>query len=524
MDAIKYFRRRQFALGAKYLDFKGWKRVELGPNRLLTVHPDLQVVTLQGEGKAITLLGYLIDPEAPDKLEAEILRDLLNNVSSIDDMCVALGGMTGRFVLILRVGSKDWMVHDAVALRQVHYCTDRYGNTWCASQSETLAEALGFTPDEEVISYRNLPVFQSGKTEFWLPNDRTRFREIRTLLPNHYLDLETAQPTRYWPTPNCVRSLSLDESIKLCSPILENAIAAAAQRYSLHMGCSAGIDSRKTLAATRKCSKAIKYFSHSPAFDAPEANDVRVPARLLPKVGLKHHSLGWHAMSPEFRSFFEASATWAREKKGHVAHTIFSSFGPDTTVLNSNISEVAQCIYWLPKSHLNGEGFALLCGLAHPFAVREFQKWCEGANRACEQGNVSLLDLFFLEQRMARWATAAFSEYDIAHETFNPYNNRKLHCLMLGVPERYRRDRMWTVSLKHIRMRWPELLSEPINPQDRWKAKVQQFIRRFIVHKTIAPWLPLYPYLRFLKRQRRFRKAEARLRASRIPALATEKT
>ena len=195
---------------------------------------------------------------------------------------------------------------------------------------------------------------------------------------------------------------------------------------------------------------------------------------------------------------------WAREKKGNVVHTLLASFGPDATVLNSNISEVAQCIYWLPKSAISGENLAIINGLNHPFAIREFQKWLNGARPACDEGKIDVLALFFLEQRMGRWAVQAFSEYDIVHETFNPYDNRRLHSLMLGVEKRHRMDRRWDVSLEQINYMWPDVLKEPINPQDALGAKVQQFIRRYIVHKEIPPSLPIYQSLRFWKRKRRF--------------------
>jgi hypothetical protein len=277
------------------------------------------------------------------------------------------------------------------------------------------------------------------------------------------------------------------------------------------MGCSAGIDSRKTLAATKGICDKIYYFSHAPTENALDVNDVMVPAKLLPKLGIVHHHLGWKPMTDAFKKYFEASATFAREKKGNVAHTIFASVGPGSTVLNSNISEVAQCIYWLPKNEVNGENLAILSGLKHPFAISEFQKWVDGALGPCQAANLDVLALFFLEQRMGRWCMAAFGEYDVAHDTFNPYNNRHLHCLMLGVDERHRRDRRWDVSLEQIRYMWPEVLQLPINPQDRFGSKIQQFIRRFVVHKIITPYAPFYQYLRFIKRRRRFRAAPAAL-------------
>src|SRR5205807_4935811 len=103
-------------------------------------------------------------------------------------------------------------------------------------------------------NYKSIPAFASGQAEFWLLNDRTPYREIRTLLPNHYLDLISGTPIRYWPRAGCISRLSIAESVRRCAPILANSIKAVTKRFDLRMGMSAGIDSRKTLAATRRYS------------------------------------------------------------------------------------------------------------------------------------------------------------------------------------------------------------------------------------------------------------------------------
>jgi hypothetical protein len=505
MKTLKFYRRRQFILGVEPNPIEGWQAFQLGESLYVTRHPDLPLVAARRGSTSATLLGYIINPYAPEKTDFDVMTGLVGAIRTLDDVPGAIEAMTGRFVLIVCVGKRSRLFQDAVGLRQVQYCRDPDGAVWCASQAEMLAEKFGFCLDSEVLDYREIPVFKSGAAEFWLVNDRTPYREIRALLPNHYLGLESGHAVRYWPRRGCIPRLSIAESIKRCAPILTNSIKAASERFDLRMGVSAGCDSRKTLAATRECSNRIYYFSHGVTEDTLKVSDVTVPARLLPKLGLQHHALPLRPMSDEFRALYEASATWAREKKGKNAYTLLTEFGSETTVLNSNISEVAQSIYYLPKARIDGRGLAGLTGVCHPLAITEFQKWLDGAQPACDQAGIDVLALFFLEQRMARWAVAAFAEYDIAHETFNPYNNRHLHCLMLAVDEHYRRDRMWKVSLEQIKLLWPEVLSEPINPQDTPRAKIQQFIRRFIVHKTIASWLQLYPYLRYLKKQRRFR-------------------
>jgi hypothetical protein len=208
-------------------------------------------------------------------------------------------------------------------------------------------------------------------------------------------------------------------------------------------------------------------------------------------------------MSPEFREYYEYSATWARERLGHLAYMGLNEFGPEATVLNSNISEYSQVQYWLPKSKINGEGLAILKGLNHPVAISDFQKWLDSSQAICEAANMNVLVLFQLELR-SRWAANTFAECDIAYEMFNPYNNRRLYCVELSVNERKRRGRRMEIPIKLIKSMWPEALAEPINPEERLFGKIREFILRFIVHKTITPWFPIVEYLRYLKLKHQF--------------------
>ena len=208
-------------------------------------------------------------------------------------------------------------------------------------------------------------------------------------------------------------------------------------------------------------------------------------------------------MPPEFRTLYESSATWARERRGAIAYTALIHFGPEATVMNSNLSEIPQCYYWLPKRHVTGNGLAAATRLHHPFAVDEFQRWLDGAGAACADAGMNILTLFDIELR-SRWVAAALSEYDIAHETFNPYNNRELLSLDLAIDERYRRSRQKTMLLKQIRYMWPEVLTEPINPPGRMTERIREFLLTSVVHRAITPWFPLYDYVRYAKLRREF--------------------
>ncbi len=501
IDQVKFFRRRQFVLGPEYIDYEGWRRVPLFDNFVLTLHPDLSITTCEHLNNKTVLLGYAIDPYQPELNDEDILQRFVSGEITVNKVTDGLKTLTGRFVLIVNCQQGSWLFHDACGLRQVNYLKDKKGFTWCASQPETLAEHFGFECDKEVLGYRDLAVSVLTKEEFWLINERTPYREVKYLLANHYLDLEKGEAVRFWPVPGCIGSLSMDESIKLSSPILQGGIQAAVKRFDLKMGITAGSDSRRSLAAARKAIEHIYFFTHTPR---SYSNDIAVPARLLPKLGIEHHKLDLQFMSSDFRELHECSATWARERHGNIAYTALQNFGPEVAVLNSNLSEIHQCWYWLPKSKINGDGLALATRLNHPLAIREFQKWIDGARAACEISGMNILVLFDYELR-SRWVTAALSEYDIAYETFNPYNNRYLSCLELAIHERRRRGQRLDLIIKQIRYLWPDVLKAPINPKDDPILKIKQFVLRDIIHKIVTPWIPVYQYLRYHRLKRRFK-------------------
>ena len=252
MDKIKFFRRSQFTLGPEYFNYEGWKRYSVAERYCLSVHPDLSAKQVRDKNKTIILMGYLIDPYQHDLREEEVLKSILQTEANIVDIIKRFEIMSGRFIIILGLQDNLYIFHDACGLRQVVYCRDKGGSIWCASQAESLAERLGFPFDPEVLDFKNSPIFQTGISELWLPNDRTPFRNILQLLPNHYLDFEMGKSFRFWPANQSIAPLSVEEGVRISVPIMKNSIHAACNRFDLKMGISAGIDSRKTLSATKE--------------------------------------------------------------------------------------------------------------------------------------------------------------------------------------------------------------------------------------------------------------------------------
>lgn len=99
-----------------------------------------------------------------------------------------------------------------------------------------------------------------------------------------------------------------------------------------------------------------------------------------------------------------------------------------------------------------------------PFAVHHFEKWL--ADVEVRHG-VKLLDLFEWEQGHGNWLAMTQLEFDIAwREIITPYNCREVLTTLLGVDERYRRTPDYLLFRRVIEKLWPDVLREPINPQE----------------------------------------------------------
>lgn len=485
----RLFRRRQFLIGPDLPFFPGWQRINISENLLMASHPDLPITYTQKNGYKIFLLGYILDPSRPDFSDVDIIQTLIENPVSLDSIINKLDQLTGRFVLVIAFGKSLYIFHDPCGLRQVFYCFDKNGTFWCASQPNLLAEILDLSYDPTMLEYKYLPLFTSGRDEFWFPCDLSPFKEIKYLLPNHYLDVNDKLVKRYWPRKDSFTRIDVDECVDKASKLLQNTIEVAVMRFPLVMGISAGYDSRKSLAASRSVKDKIIFYTHTP-IKGNEA-DVEIPAKLLSKLGLKHKVIDLIPMDEEFKKYFELNNTWPRERHGHIAYSFMNYFGPDRVVLNSNISEYYGIWYWLPQKKINGRNLAMLRMISHKKIIEELDKWLFDARPACEQANMNILVLFDLELR-SRWVSQALAEYDIAFETFNPYNNRNLFYLELSVDEKIREGRNPYLPKAIIKKMWPDVLSEPINPEKGTLKKIKKLI---LTKKFLFPVLRNVKYL-----------------------------
>ena len=460
--------RMQFVLGPRYYEgFDNWRRSEIAGGRYLTSHPDLSVTTVAERSVTITLLGYILDPEAPESGNEEILTRLASSLAEGADVFAALAGYGGRYLLVADAGA-PLIVSDPVGTMQLLY-TVVDDEIWCAAQPHLLQELFDLPDDPEALAFMDF--VKSETDEHSWPADATNVRGLSRLLPNHYLDLVSHQVLRYWPRAENVEG-DLEELRPKIVARLQNLMAAAATRFPLAIGVSAGYDSRIILAASREVSHEVVYYTGQGGHRGASHPDIAIPREMLAELGLNHDLIVTREEpAPEFAAVYRRSVSFHHEKRIPGQQTQLDHYRLGRVAVLGNTSEIARralrnsrrappLLGWPSAEHLS-----LLMAMPHPFAVKHFQRWLDGVG---DLHGHDILDLFFWEHRNGMWFSHNCSQFMLGwRDVFMPFNCRALISDMLSVPAAERADMGKTFYISLARQMWPEVLEYSINPKSK---------------------------------------------------------
>ena len=511
-DPARLCFRRQFVLGPDFVNqFQQWNRLNIGRTLCATVHPDLGTSQATSDEKSVTLLGFMLNPSNPEATDLDIVNGLLSDLQlndNLDAFVESTSPFGGRWVLIVDNGREVRLFHDAAGLRQVFYtqCTASQTN-WCASDPGVIAEMLGLSVDTDAHSF--IASYERLTREYWWPGDTSLYSAIRRLLPNHYLDLNTHSPQRYWPATD-LPDLSLADCLQRSSELLLRMMDSAHKRFRLAVTVTAGWDSRVALAATRDIRHDVMYFTLMYWELSPESDDIRIPSMLLRKLGLPHHVIACPStMRDEFARIYNRNVTTAREVYGTIAQGLFNAFPEGLVMVKGVVSEVARCWYRqrVPDATSQTVTPRMLAQAVemeeNAFVLTAYNRWLADINRTV---NVDTLDLLFWEQRMGSWQAMSQLEWDIVQDVFTPFNCRTLLTQFLSVDRKYRSPQNPILYSELMKLLWPEVLSEPINPSKK-KERVRTVIQQFVSDSPMRRFVPqrmkrlgrrlLYPERRF---------------------------
>jgi len=461
----------QFILGPVFVDaLTGWQQVNIDKSFKLTAHPELNVEQVSDGNKSITIIGYILDPAHPEATDIDVAGILLSKFTSLDRLIRATNQLGGRWAIIAKNDEQAILFNDALGLRQVFFTTPDYcKDVWAASQPGLIAWLFNLKVDDEAMNFLDSYVIRKYREYRW-PGNATAFGEIKHLLPNRYLDLNAIQVHRFWPKEP-IGKLDLVQGVDNAVKMLEGLMDAAYIRFDLVHGMTAGLDSRTVLAASRKNKENIRAITVRQGLMPDSHYDLTVTSRLLGKHGIPHSIVNAYPyMSAAFSKAFKENVFLAHDHYGPDAEAILHKFSRKKVAVTGGGAEVARSSFRFRidgyKSGYEAEELAKLLFMeGNAFAVQAYAQWLD------EIGNlydVHLLDLLCWENLHGNWMAGTYMEFDFAwRDIFTPFNCRGLLVNLLSIDEKYRSAPDYKAFKELIKIMWPELLVEPINPSEK---------------------------------------------------------
>ena len=455
--------RRQFLLTGKKIDgLSNWKRYSVcRGTKVLHVHPDLDVVELNEDGRNMIFMGYIYDWQNPEHGNERILQEILKN-QGFQNIVESTYEYSGRFVILYEDIEGCSIFHDAGAQREVHYTVDEDGVS-CASQLPIMKQFINIedTEDKEALKlYRSKDFLRSKKQ--W-PGEFTIYKNVKCLRPNHYLDMTTGEVFRYWPVKPLKR-ITLEEASDTVALMLNGFVKACSNRKKLIVPVTAGWDSRLLLAATRDIREEVKYFVIRFPHMSERHVDITIPKRLMKKLGCRFDVININGgVDSEFERIFKGNTAYPREDNLVGIYGVFYKMFSDRMNISSHLSEVVRSYAGKMESP-TGKDVSKYIGYenSNAYVIRTCEEWINKNAQTSRDMGIDLLTLFDWEE--SNWEASHRTETDIALEEYCPLSCRKLLETMVSVRPEYRNKYECILYNEIMKILWPQVLSEPVNP------------------------------------------------------------
>ena len=496
-DSLLY--RRQYFIGPNFVNrFKSWNKIKVGDRVHITAHPDLTITTFKKGETEIALLGFMFDSEDYKANLDDILKNIVKDTDSFDEITKATYRYAGRWILIYTNKNETKLLHDPAGLRQIFYCNNN-SEIWCSAQPHILAELLGKEKrtDKDLHSFLESPAFELN--ERCMIGTNSFFEDIYHLLPNHDLNLINCSSTRYWPTKK-TNKLSIDKIIDQSSQILVELIKAANHRHNIAQTITAGWDTRVLLAASKSIKNKNYYFVHQfPTMD-DNHEDIAISKQIASNNNLNFNVVDCSEYDNEFDEINTKNVYLVQsDKKKLQYYNYFTKFG-DKMIISGNVSPLIKELH--PQvDRVTAENLARLLHFHNSrYAVKAISKWLEQSIDYSQKYEINIEKLFYWEMRFGTWAPMFNSELDIAVEEFSPFNCRNLLNVMLSTHSELRTSPNQILYSKIINKLWPGLLELPINPNSHSNSINR---KNKLIHKCmdILKIIGLYKTVRFFYRK-----------------------
>ncbi len=440
---------------------------------------EIEYYTVRKGKTQITLLGYTF--HCYNSLsEQELIENLLT--LSKEELLDEIDLWCGHFVLFV---SKDTIkiYNDACASFKVFYGKKDKVSV-IGSDPKIINKFFNFEKDREISKLRfyQSKFFKKNSTKI---GHDSQYKNMYQLVSNHCLNTERNTSERIFPREKR-KEISQEVAGQKLIRIFNHLTFLIEKRHTVYASLTAGYDSRLLMAATRKISNKVEYYTFKIPNQKENFIDYTLPKKITTDLELKYSFIYIKRLSENIKKKILASYDFPKLRPFEQYLNIFPKNKKENILLVGFVSEVAKN-YLENVNVRNGRDVLRAVHLPdNQYLENYYTSWLETNRKVISDLNYEVLDFIHWEQDITNFAGQ--NTYYAHHyvRLFSLFNSREILRIMLAVPIEKRDGKSPSFFKYLIRKMWPDLMNYPFNPT--LKEKGILFMKRLRIY-------PFYKYL-----------------------------
>ncbi len=413
---------------------------------------------VENKTSACAILGFAVNLLSEE--EINIANEVIENCRSVDDLVDYEQHLGGKYILIYRCGEQYFMMGDATCSIPIFYSKE--DSLICSSSTRYIAKLHGFSPDDELSLIR-----ASGDISQAMPYDVTPYRQIKQLIPNHYLDMNRQTSIRFTNTNVKQKELSVKEATEISLPLIEKLLAFYLRNFNVYCPITSGRDSRVVLSFLMKSKANFTCYTIRHPEHNNNAQDIVIPIQLCKKENIPHRLIEDSIVPEGVKSAVDEAlgSDCYSSKTLRIAYTINEYFGDGAVINGDIIGQVGKCSLHRDIPTVFASPSYFLCKL-HNYskgAKTLLKKWLAEIKESGEQ--INTFDLFSIENRMGCWAGQENLIYNTLGQMYlNIFNSRSIIYVWTAVAREKRKKSLLHSEL--IEHTYKDLLGIPFEKDE----------------------------------------------------------
>lgn len=443
----------------------GWHRLRCS-EFYVAAHSSLPVrrVADIDQNEVAFVLGWPID-HVGRAASGQVRFPFQVTAASIDRLEEAIYSFGGRYAFVILASDLKRLYLDAGGSLSAVFSKER------ATAGSTVS-ALVMGDHDHLLRWKAPGAFPDDRPNHFWPAGLTPDPEVRRLLPNHYLDLESWRAVRHYPksgfhrvpvseVPSCIE--------EIVSLLRRDIGAVVEDAPRIYMPLTGGRDSRMLLACSREWRDKVTYVT----FDyrrwrkrRDELIDLHLAKRLARRFRLRHQVVPVPSSLPpgtEIRYLRRIGFAGGSGKAWDFFHACQTHLDLSAAWLTGFAAEVGEAFYWRAEDKETDKisPAGLLARMKLPLLDRFEPAVRAWLHDVPDVPLTTVLDLAYLEHRVGGWAAPHLYGGAPFRLSMTPFCSRGVFDRMLRLPSDYRyRERL---ASDVISQAWPELMTFPIN-------------------------------------------------------------